>query len=121
MMKVGKEEVMGILAAVEYWAAVRDDDQEYERMIRDLSTISDLVTELEGVTAEVLERKDEKSPAPRLEVRWPDGCIHELDLRQALLDGEPRIMLDDRGATEGSVFILPFSLQDREAEVVGKA
>jgi len=121
MMKVGKEEVMGILAAVEYWAAERNDDEDYEMMIQQLSTITGLVTEVEGVTAEVLAGKGEKSSPPRLEIRWPIGWIHGLDLRQKLLQSEPRIMLDDRGATDGSLFILPFSLQEGEAVVVGKS
>jgi hypothetical protein len=44
-----------------------------------------------------------------------------LGLREVLLKGQPTIMLDDRGATERSVFILPFSLQPGEATQVGRA
>ena len=119
MMKVGKEEIMGLLAAVEHWATARDDGAELQRMIRQLETISSRVTETDGVTTEILPAKSDKSPTPQLQITWPEGWMHGLALRQALLDGEPRVMLDDRGATARSVFILPFSLQDGEAEIVG--
>jgi D-glucosaminate-6-phosphate ammonia-lyase len=119
MMKVGKEEIMGLLAAVEYWATERDDGAELAAMNQQLQTISDCVTETDGVTTEMLLPKSDKSPTPRLQITWPEGWIHGLELRGALLDSDPRIMLDDRGATANSVFILPFSLQEGEAEIVG--
>ena len=121
MMKVGKEEIMGLLAAVEYWAAERDDKAEYRVMVDQLTRIAARVGRLPGVEAEVLERKEEKSPTPRLLVTWPAGGPHGLELRDRLLEGTPRIMLDDRGATENSIFILPFSLQEGEGEAVGQA
>jgi D-glucosaminate-6-phosphate ammonia-lyase len=34
MMKVGKEEIMGLLAAVEHWSTERDDDVERQSMVR---------------------------------------------------------------------------------------
>src|SRR6185312_9272811 len=44
-----------------------------------------------------------------------------LGLRQAVLDGEPRVMLDDNSATGNSIAIDPFQLQSGEAEQVGDA
>ena len=46
--------------------------------------------------------------------------LTRLGLRDQLLHAEPRIMLDDRGATDMSIFILPFSLQPGDAEIVGQ-
>ena len=122
MMKGGKEEIMGLLAAIEYWASGRQDQDEQAQWASDLETISGIVTSLEGVTAEVLTPRSDKSPTPRLEIRWDAARmpVHGLELRQQLLDTEPRIMLDDRFSTDGSVFILPFSLQEGEAEIVGR-
>lgn len=120
-MKVGKEEVMGVLAAVEYWAAEREEEGEKKQWEADLERIAGEVTLIEGVAAERLESETEKSPVPRLQIRW-DGeriGVNGLELRERLLAGSPRIMLDDRGATGDSVFILPFSLQPGEAELVG--
>jgi hypothetical protein len=60
---------------------------------------------------------------PRLRVSW-DRWEYPLDglaLRQHVLDGEPRIMLDDNSATEDSIVIDPFQLQPGEAAQVGEA
>tara|TARA_B100000700_G_scaffold298531_1_gene364503 strand:+ start:752 stop:1180 length:429 start_codon:yes stop_codon:yes gene_type:complete len=121
MAKVGKEEVMGILTAVEYWAGERDDEADYQRMLRELNAISDRMTCIEGVTTVVHERRDDKSSTPRIEIKWPSRWMHEPDFRERLLEAEPRVMLDDRGAREGRVFIIPFSLQDGEGARVGQA
>jgi len=120
-MKVGKEEVMGALAAVEYWADGRDHVAERAAWRRDLETVAD-EARATAVEARILDAENGKAPVPRLEVRWdPDRVgITGLELRDRLLDGDPRVMLDDRGATSFSVTILPFSLQPGEAEVVGR-
>lgn len=119
-MKIGKEEIMGVLAAVEYLLAERDPEQEYEGWIADLETVARHVICVSGVEAEIL--ASNQSGVPRLEIRW-DGDhtgLTGLELREQLLRGDPRIMLDDRGATDTSIFILPFSLQSGEADIVGR-
>jgi L-seryl-tRNA(Ser) seleniumtransferase len=120
-MKVGKEEVIGLLAAVEHWAGARDPEAEGARWEADLAVIAREVTQVPSVTAEVRRSEGSPAPVPRLEVRWDKDRVHwtALALRDRLLEGEPRIMLDDRASTETSLFILPFSLQPGEAEVVG--
>jgi hypothetical protein len=56
-------------------------------------------------------------------VRWNSGryAIDGVVLRQLLLDGTPRIMLDDRWATGREVGIDPFNFQPGEAAAVGRA
>ena len=122
-MKVGKEEVMGLLAAVEYWAGDRDHAAEQARWYTDLKTITDFVTQVETVTTAIAPGESHRSPVPRLEILWDARRIgiSGLALRKVLLQSDPRIMLDDRGATQGSIFILPFSLQPGEAEIVGQS
>ena len=122
-MKVGKEEVMGLLAAVEYWADQRDHAAEQRQWRIDLETIADLVGRVESVTTAITPAQNPRSPVPRLQIRWDAARlgVSGLALRERLLQGRPRIMLDDRGATRGSIFILPFSLQPGEAEIVAQA
>jgi L-seryl-tRNA(Ser) seleniumtransferase len=122
-MKVGKEEVVGLLAAVEHWASGRDHEAERDRWEADLTVIAREVTQVPTVTAEIRRSEGSPAPVPRLEVRWDGDRIGPtaLALRDRLLEGEPRIMLDDRRATDTSLFILPFSLQPGEAEVVGSS
>ena len=60
---------------------------------------------------------------PRLKIVW-DRARFPLDglgLRHAVLDGEPRVMLDDNSATDDSIAIDPFQLQPGEAAQVGDA
>lgn len=122
-MKVGKEEIMGLLTAVEYWDSARDHEAERAQWETDLAVIAQEVTQIPTVIAEVRRSEGSPAPAPRLEVHWDRDRVGwtGLALRDRLLEGNPRIMLDDRGATDTSVFILPFSLQPGEAEVVGSS
>lgn len=121
-MKIGKEEVMGLLAAVEHWAAQRDPGQERQALEADVRTIAEEVERLSGVETRIVEPSAPGDYTPVLEVRW-DGTGRDLgglDLRERLLEGEPRIMLDDRGATATSVLVTPSSLQPGEARAVGE-
>lgn len=122
-MKVSKEEVMGLLAAVEFWAEGRDHKAEHERWTRDLKTIAALAGTVGTVTAEIETPSKSHEQVPRLHIAWERTRIGlgGLELRDLLLAGNPRIMLDDRGATDHSVFILPFNLGSGEAEIVGAA
>lgn len=120
-MKVSKEDVIGVLAALEVWFEQRDPAAELRRWNADLATIAGRLG-LPGVSAEVVAPQGVVR-VPRLRVRW-DRAQVALDgeaLRLRLLDGEPRVMLDDMAATADSVDIDPFGLQPGEAEQVGRA
>ena len=60
---------------------------------------------------------------PRLKIVWDSGRypLDGLDLRHRVLDGEPRVMLDDNSVTENSIAVDPFQLQPGEAAQVGDA
>jgi hypothetical protein len=60
---------------------------------------------------------------PRLRISWDrwQYPLEGLGLRQRVLEGEPRIMLDDNSAIEDSIEIDPFQLQPGEAAQVGDA
>lgn len=122
-MKVSKEEVLGLLAAVEFWAEGRDPAAEKAKWTRDLETIAGHVRRVGTVSAELLPPSKSHEQVPRLKIAWDRMRIglDGLALRDLLLAHDPKIMLDDRGATENSVFILPFSLEPGEAEIVGAA
>ena len=111
MMKVGKEETMGMLAAVEAWAGSRDIQKEYRLWESWLSEISDGITKVPGVRTK-MQPPAGASPFPVLSVEWdPErigltaGEIYEL-----LLSGEPRIMSHASGP--GYSFIIrPVSIK----------
>jgi L-seryl-tRNA(Ser) seleniumtransferase len=121
-MKVSKEDIVGVLAAVEHWFETRDPAAERQRCYDDLTVIAEGVRQLRTAHADLIEPEG-VDLVPRLRLSW-DRWHHPIDglgLRQRLLDGEPRIMLDDNSATENEIEIDPFQLQPGEAAQVGAA
>src|SRR5947209_12748192 len=121
-MKVSKEDIVGVLTAVEHWFEERDHEAEQQRWYDDLEVIGERLGELHGVVLELLEPTG-VDRVPRLRVSWDrwQYPLEGLALRQRVLEGEPRIMLDDNSATENSIAIDPFQLQPGEAAQVGNA
>ena len=121
-MKVSKEDIVGVIAALEYWFGERDPAAERRNWDADLAVIADRLARLDGVGSEIAEPYG-VDRVPRLTIVW-DRARFPLDgvaLRQRLLDSEPRIMLDDNSATENSIAVDPFQLQPGEAAEVGDA
>lgn len=120
-MKVSKEEVAGLIAALEYWADGRNHNEERDRWYSDLDAVLREVSKAASITGKLKEPKGATERVPLLELSWDPQRypLGRLTLREALLAGEPRIMLDDRFASDHSVFINPFSLFPGEAEIVG--
>jgi hypothetical protein len=121
-MKVSKEDIIGVLTAVEYWFEDRDHAAEGQKWSDDLAVIAERVGRLPGARSDILEPSG-VDRVPRLRISW-DRWQYPLDglgLRQSVLDGEPRIMLDDNSATEDAIAIDPFQLQPGEAAQVGDA
>jgi D-glucosaminate-6-phosphate ammonia-lyase len=120
-MKVSKEDIIGVLAAVEYWFDERDHAAERQKWYGDLRVIAERFGKLPGAQSEILKPSGVER-VPLLRISWePQYVIDGLGLRQRVLDGEPRIMLDDNSATENSIEIDPFQLQPGEAAQVGAA
>lgn len=121
-MKVSKEDIIGVVTALEYWVTERDHPGERKQWAAQLDTIAKKVSAVPGVETKV------RAPAggvkvPRLIISWDKTkiALTGLELRQRLLDGEPRIMLDDMEATDNSVVVDPFNMVKGEAEMVGDA
>jgi len=121
-MKVSKEDVIGLLTAVEIWFEERDAAAELRRWYADLKAIGDRVGRVPGARGELIEPTDVER-VPGLRIVWDTARI-PLDgegLRLRVLEGMPRIMLDDTTATPNSIAIDPFALQPGEADAVGIA
>jgi len=121
-MKVGKEEMMGLVAAVDYWFTERDEAAEDARWRRDVETIVAEVNKVPGVKARLREPAG-VDRVPVAHVAW-DGVavpITALALRAKLLEGDPRVMLDDLEATEYSLKVDPFGLEPGQARIVAEA
>ncbi len=125
-MKVGKEEIMGMLAAVEAWVK-RDHKAEWEQWESWLDHIAERVRRVPGVETEVLQPESLSNHAPRLRISW-DGArlsIWGQAVEKLLLDGEPRIILAGSTGTarepaRSSVTIMPYMMSPGEAEIVAE-
>jgi D-glucosaminate-6-phosphate ammonia-lyase len=91
-MKIGREEIMGMLAAVEAWTK-RDMQAEYALKRNYLAYIADRMKSVPGVTSEILDTKQLSNHAPRLAVRWDRGAVpmSGRDVAMLLYEGSPRI------------------------------
>ncbi|HEV3177177.1 MAG TPA: aminotransferase class V-fold PLP-dependent enzyme [Stellaceae bacterium] len=121
-MKVSKEDVIGCLAAVEHWFETRDAAAELRRWRADLQTIADRVARIADAVTDVIEPAGVEK-VPKLRILWDTKRI-PIDgdgLRRRLLEGAPRIMLDDTATSADTIVIDPFALQPGEAEAVGVA
>lgn len=118
-MKVGKEELCGIVAAVE-WSLGRD----YEALARqyedDVRTILEAVRGLQGVSATRSWPSESGQPMPRALVTISDGARIDRDALLMRLDaGRPRIEVWPSGAD--GFHVNPQTLQPGEATIVGDA
>src|SRR6266567_338733 len=111
-----------VIAALECWFEARDPAVERRRWDDDCAAIAERLAQLDGVRGEVVEPEG-VDRVPRLKIIW-DRARFPLDglaLRQAVLDGEIRVMLDDNSATDDAIAVDPFQLQEGEAALVGDA
>jgi D-glucosaminate-6-phosphate ammonia-lyase len=68
-MKIGKEEIIGALAAVEAWVK-RDHKAEWQAMLAQLDHIAKKASSIDGVSTEVREPAGLSNRSPGLSVRW---------------------------------------------------
>jgi len=101
-MKIGKEEILGLLAAVEMWVQ-RDHKKEDEVWTQWMQTIADRVTKIDGVTAAVRQPRGTNNHSPGLSINWDParlGITGE-DVSNILWTTEPRIALGGGGGGGG--------------------
>jgi uncharacterized pyridoxal phosphate-dependent enzyme len=90
-MKVGKEEIIGVLAAVESWTK-QDLDALNKEWSRRVDRIAKVVETVPGVTTEIKIPED-GNRYPTLTVKWDEEAwgFTVADCDRALREGEPRI------------------------------
>ncbi len=114
-MKVGKEEIMGLLAAVEQWVA-RDHQAEWAEWERRLAVIAAVGADVPTMAASV-SQPGRSNVAPHLTLRWQAEAagIGATQVRHELSAGEPRIEVS--GGDDG-ITINPYMMEEGEAEIV---
>ncbi len=125
-LKVGKEEIMGMLAAVEAWVK-RDHDAEWKRWDSWLSRIARSVERVGGVTTEVLQPEGLSNYSPRLRIQW-DGerlGIAGREVEKLVYQEDPRIVLggatgDWRENRQSTITIMPYMMIPGDENVVAE-
>ena len=105
--KVGREEMIGMLAAVETWKK-RDHPAEWKNWLAWLEYISKKITKIDGVTTSVFEPTDLSNHSPVLNIIWDPNKLNITgeDVAEELGRTKPRIAIGSRtenGATSVNV------------------
>jgi uncharacterized pyridoxal phosphate-dependent enzyme len=125
-LKVGKEEIMGMLAALEMWVK-RDHAAEWKQWESWLEVIRREATQVSGVSSEILQPEDLSNHAPQLQLKWDASKlgITGTEVSRLFDRGAPRIIL--AGATgerparmASSVTIMPYMMMPGDASVVAR-
>ncbi len=129
-MKVGKEEAMGMLMAVEMWVK-RDHEAEYKQWMSWMEHMAERVSAIDGVKATVREPSGLSNHSPALSIRWDTDKIgiSGEQVSHTLFTTEPRITLAGGGGfgrgnsnaspTETGVSILAYMMQPGDERIVG--
>ena len=118
-MKVGKEEMVGLLAAVEWY--VNQDHVELQQSYEDQVTYYDEVfADIQGVTVHRSFPSEAGQPMPRTEIRFDEEQlgITRNEILQQLEAGEPSI--DIAGAGANGVLINGQTLMPGEIEIIAQ-
>jgi uncharacterized pyridoxal phosphate-dependent enzyme len=123
--KVGKEEMLGMVAAVEAWTT-RDHDKEWQTWLDRLNHIANKVTKLKGVEFEITKPLD-KDPselnnrAPRLTLSWDpkELNISGYQVAEDCARKPPRLAIGDHDEEgKASINITPSQMQDGQEKIV---
>lgn len=120
--KVGREETLGMVAAVEAWTK-RDHSGLWQKWLSWLDTINKRVSALPGITTEIEEPTALSNHSPTLTIRWDAHALHVTgeEFADELAHTKPRIALEagrleDDGTT--SITITAFQMQEGNDRIV---
>lgn len=113
-MKAGKEEIMGLLAAVERWVE-RDHEAEWKEWEGYLQTVTDAIASLPSIRTAV-RQPGRSNVAPVLHMNWDTSAIgiEPNEVVRQLSEGEPRI---EMGGGDG-LSIVPYMMEPGEDALV---
>ncbi len=114
-MKICKEEIMGLLAAVEQWV-LRDHQAEWKEWERRLQVVADVVEKYPSVQTGV-RQPGRSNVAPVLSIEWePETLgITGIEVARQLSEGEPRIEVFN---SERGFSVMPYMMQDGDEQIL---
>lgn len=131
-MKVGKEEMIGMLMAVEMWVK-RDHEGEWQKWLEWLDHIAERVSSIDGVETSIRREPGQglSNRSPSLRIQWDSEklAITGAEVSNVLYNGEPRIALrggrgrrsdSGRGSpTSTGISITAYMMGEEDYKVVG--
>lgn len=125
--KVGREETLGMLAAVEAWV-LRDHAAEWKTFVSWLELIAKRLNTIEGVTTRINEPTNLDNHSPTLQVSWDPARFHITgpEVAEEVGRNKPRIALGGGGGGGGnagnpgmtSITLTAFQMQPGNAQIV---
>lgn len=119
-LKIGKEETMAMLAAVEMWSK-RDHKAEWRRWLGWLRTIEAPLRELKHLKLTIHEPDELSNRTPALQIRWnaEETGWTGAEMERMLFNGEPRIATAIAG--QGGINIVAYMLHEHDiAPIAGR-
>lgn len=117
-MKVGREEVVGLITALRRYVA-GSDDEDLARWTDQIAHLADGLAGLPGVTVRRYQPADKPIPQLILDLNETHLGRTAYDVANDLLDGEPAIAIGQSRAEFGTLNLIPQSLDESEIEIVG--
>ena len=114
-MKVGREQIAGLLAAIERY--VRNPDEDQKVGVQELEH-AEAILRMSAILSVVRGTLDDFGGMPMLEVRLPPGEVTPTELVHRLLRGNPRVAT---GLLHGALAVLPNALLPGQGEQLGHA
>jgi L-seryl-tRNA(Ser) seleniumtransferase len=121
-MKVGKEEAMGMLTAVEMWMK-RDHDAEWKQWASMLEHIESRVRPIRGVTTATTQPNGLSNRTPSLRVLWDPQQLGLTGdgVSRMLFDTEPRIAMSaTRNNALVGVAVTPYMMTPGDEKIIGE-
>lgn len=121
--KVGREEMIGMMAAVEDWVK-RDHAADWKKWLGWLDTISKRLSPVSGLKLEIIERTLLDNKSPVLKVSWDPQKLHisAFEVAEELGRNKPRIAVwaEDEGDGKSFFNITSGQMQAGEEKIVAE-
>jgi D-glucosaminate-6-phosphate ammonia-lyase len=116
-MKVGREEIVGLLVALQRFVA-GSDEEDLERMQRLLDPIEAALADVPGITVSRHVPRHKPVVSLRVTIDAEDAAVQAYGVVNRLLDGDPSIAIDQSYAEFGQLAVIPQGVTPEEAERV---
>lgn len=121
--KVGREEMIGMMVAVETWLK-RDHDTEYKSWMNRLNAIARKVLTIEGVKTSISEPVELSNKHPTLWVSWDPAKFNVTgyEIAEELGSTKPRVAVGSKDQSDGSTSIdlVSSHMQEGEDKIVAE-